>query len=52
MNAAIDSLAGDKENQARDEDIARGGIREMDNREFERKGEWDKTINPRSSRRD
>jgi hypothetical protein len=38
INSAIDSLTGDKAKLAHDKEVARGGYREVDNREFEKKG--------------
>lgn len=44
INSAIDSLTGDKAKQAHDEEVARGGFREVANKEFEKKGTTDKAL--------
>ncbi|KAB5559578.1 hypothetical protein GE09DRAFT_1113447 [Coniochaeta sp. 2T2.1] len=38
INSAIDTLTGDKEKQAHDEEVARGGFREVQNKQFEKRG--------------
>ncbi|RKU39749.1 hypothetical protein DL546_000233 [Coniochaeta pulveracea] len=44
INSAIDSFTGDTTKQAHDEEVARGGFREVANKEFEKKGTTDKAL--------
>lgn len=44
INAAIDTLTGDKVGQAKDEETARRGYREFETRQFEKKGPTDKVL--------
>lgn len=40
----MDDLLGDKEARERDAAVASGGEREFSNKEFEKKGTWDKSL--------
>jgi hypothetical protein len=44
INSAIDSFTGDTAKQAHDEEVARGGFREVANKDFEKKGTSDKAL--------
>lgn len=44
INSAIDNFTGDTAKQAHDEEVARGGFREVQNKEFEKRGTSDKAL--------